>query len=89
MLLEQLEGECTPQVQFEVTDVVTVATEAFRFAEPFIGGEMIAKAGTLLACDGDREITTPYDDCMLVMPTKRLWPGLTAVRLARRIGTTI
>lgn len=87
VLLEQLEGECTPQVQFEVTDVVTVATEAFRFAEPFIGGEVIAKAGTLLARDGDHEISTPYDDCMLVMPTKRLWPGLTAVRLARRIST--
>jgi len=43
-------------------------------------------AGTLLGHDGERPVVTPHDDCMLVMPSKRLWTGQTAVRLARRVG---
>lgn len=37
-----------------------------------------------IATDGAREITTPYDDCVLVMPARRLARGQTAVRLGRR-----
>ncbi|MEZ5649606.1 MAG: hypothetical protein R3E87_03560 [Burkholderiaceae bacterium] len=65
---------------------VTIAGEALRFALPFTGGEVIERAGTLLGHDDDRPVLTPYDDCMLVMPSKRLTRGLTAVRLARRVG---
>ncbi|MEZ5741913.1 MAG: hypothetical protein R3E68_22385 [Burkholderiaceae bacterium] len=71
---------------FEVTDVVTIQAELFRFASPFTGGEILPKAGTTLGWDGDREVRTPYDDRMLVMPSKRLYRGQTAVRLARRVG---
>jgi hypothetical protein len=49
----------------------------------FRGLEVIAKAGTLLAEDGERPVRTPYDDCVLVMPSRRLVTGLTAVRLGR------
>jgi len=56
-----------------------------RHARPFRGGETLRTAGTLLGHDGERPVMTPYD-CMLVMPSKRLWPGRTAVRLARRVG---
>ena len=28
----------------------------------------------------------PYDDCVLVMPSRRLGPGLTAVRLGRFVA---
>ena len=76
-------AEPEPQVFFEVTEPVTIR-ESFTFASPFTGGEIIPKAGTVLGHDGDRAIVTPYDDCMLVMPSKRLWAGQTAVRLARR-----
>ena len=40
-------------------------------------------AGTVIAYDGTRPIRTPYDDCVLIMPSRRLAPGLTAVRLGR------
>lgn len=73
------------QVFFDVTEAVTIEHD-FTFAQPFMGGEIIETAGTLLGHDGGREIVTPYDECMLVMPSKRLWPGQTAVRLARRVG---
>ncbi len=78
-------AEPEPQVFFEVTEPVTIET-GFTFSQAFTGGEIIAKAGTLLGHDGDRTVVTPYDDCMLVMPSKRLWPGQTAVRLARRVS---
>ena len=80
-------AEPEPQVFFDVTEAVTIE-HGFTFAQAFTGGEIIEKAGTLLGHDGDRAVTTPYDECMLVMPSKRLWPGQTAVRLARRVGDT-
>jgi len=43
-------------------------------------------AGTLLGADGGREIRTPYPDCVLIMPSRRLIPGQTAVRLGRYTG---
>jgi hypothetical protein len=39
----------------------------------------------VIATDAGREIATPYDDCVLVMPSLRqLRPGVTTVRLGRR-----
>ena len=74
----------TAQQMFTVREVVTIATDRFSFAEAFTGGEIIPEAGTLVGIDGDTEIRTPVDDVMLVMPSKRLWKGQTAVRLAVR-----
>jgi len=37
----------------------------------------------VIAQDGAREIRTPHDDCLLVMPTPIAPRGHTAVRLAR------
>lgn len=70
----------------EVTEAVTINTEDFRFEQVFTGLETIAKAGTVIAHDGDLAIRTPYDNCVLIMPTKRLKPGQTAVRLGRYIA---
>jgi predicted deacylase len=70
-------------VLVEVTDAVTIATDRFRFLHAFRGMDTVARAGTLIACDGDRDILTPYDDCVLVMPSPSLRPGQTAVRLGR------
>ena len=70
----------------EVTTVVTAATAGFAFTQPFHGGEIVPARGTLLATDGDVEIRTPYDDCLLVMPSLRPSRGHTAVRLARVVG---
>ena len=46
---------------------------------------MIEKAGTVLAYDGDEPVVTPYDNCVLIMPSKRLGPGGSAVRLGHFI----
>lgn len=72
------------QKTYTVKNVVTIETDGFAFAEAYTGGEVIPAAGTVIAQDGDRPVTTPEDEMMLVMPSKRLWPGQTAVRLATR-----
>jgi succinylglutamate desuccinylase len=66
----------------EVTQLVTAKTNRFVFTENFRGGDMIAARGTLIGHDGDEEIRTPHDDCLLVMPSLRPSRGHTAVRLA-------
>lgn len=73
----------TGPVLVEVTDTITAASDAFRFRAAFVGMERIPRAGTVIADDGTREIRTPYDDCVLVMPAHRARRGLTAVRLGR------
>jgi predicted deacylase len=75
-----------PQRVVSVTDAVTIASERFEFAEDYRGLEVIARAGTVIARDGGREIRTPYDDCVLIMPSRRLLRGQTAVRLGRFSG---
>ena len=74
-----------PQRFIEVTKAVTIETDRFTFAEPYRGLEVIEQAGTRIASDGDRPILTPYPNCVMIMPSKRLWPGQTAVRLGRLI----
>ncbi len=66
-----------------VTCTVTAATRSFGFLRHFRGGEVIPRANTLIAMDGEAEIRTPHDDCLLVMPTPMVPRGHTAVRLAR------
>ena len=67
----------------EVTSVVTIGTDEFGFVVPVEGLSVVPKAGTLLARDGGADVTTPYDDCVLIMPTRRPKKGETAVRLGR------
>ena len=78
-------GQAPPASQrfIEVTDVVTIETDAFAFAQPWSGLEVIPAAGTLIARDGGREVRTPYPNCVSVMPARRLARGLTAIRLGR------
>lgn len=70
----------------EVTQPVTIKSDRFRFAADYRGLEVIAKAGTILGHDGDEPVRTPHDDCVLIMPSRRLNRGATAVRLGRFIG---
>ncbi|GAB6966082.1 M14 family metallopeptidase [Komagataeibacter kakiaceti JCM 25156] len=72
-----------PRRHMVVTDVITARTGTFRFVTPFRGGVVLPTGGTLVAHDGDDEIRTPYDHCMLVMPNLRPARGHTAVRFAR------
>jgi predicted deacylase len=70
----------------EVTTVVTANTAGFAFVQPFRGGDVIAARNTLIAVDGEEEVRTPHDDCLLIMPSLRPSRGHTAVRLARMVG---
>ena len=78
-------AEQPPQRTIAISDVVTIETDAFAFAGPVAGMMTVGTSGTLLACDGEREIRTPYDDCVLIMPTRRPRKGETAVRLGRYV----
>jgi predicted deacylase len=66
-----------------VTRTVTAATTGFTFLRDFRGGEVVARRNTLIALDGEAEVRTPHDDCLLVMPSPQAMRGHTAVRLAR------
>ena len=67
-----------------VTEPVVAKSMAFRFAKPWKGLEVIPKAGSVVATDGDKTWRTPYDNCVLVMPSLvHLKPGTTMVRLGR------
>jgi hypothetical protein len=39
----------------------------------------------VIAYDGDKPVVTPYDGCVLIMPSRRLNPGASAVRLGRYV----
>ncbi|HTW53352.1 MAG TPA: succinylglutamate desuccinylase/aspartoacylase family protein [Stellaceae bacterium] len=73
------------QKVIEVTQAVTITGNRFEFVEPYIGLEVIPKKGSLIGRDGDQEVRTPYDDCVLIMPSRRLIRGQTAVRLGRYV----
>ena len=67
-----------------VTEAVVARSKDFHFLMPTHGLQVLEKAGTPLAQDGDHVWLTPYDHCVLVMPgTKNLKSGGTAVRLGR------
>jgi predicted deacylase len=72
-----------PQKVIEVTEAVTIRSESFRFDADYKGLEVIPRRGTEIARDGDKPVLTPYDECVLIMPSRRLTKGQTAVRLGR------
>lgn len=70
----------------EVTHAITAleGEGPTGFAERWHTGQCIARAGTLLGHNAGQPFRTPYDDCTLIMPTRRpARPGTTLVRLAR------
>lgn len=73
-----------PPTPVRVTDRVVAQSMDFAFTQAFTGSEVIANAGTVIAVDAGRPIVTPYENCMLVMPSVRqLRPGVTTVRLGK------
>jgi predicted deacylase len=80
-----LQDDCERQWVLEVTGMVVARGAGFRFTEPFQGLERIDKAGTVIGWNESEPVLTPYDDCVLVMPSVRqAKPGVTVVRFARR-----
>ena len=79
------QADAPQQWALEVTGPVVARSEKFRFTEPFTGLECISKAGTVIGDNDGEPVTTPYDDCVLVMPSVRqARAGVTVVRFARR-----
>ena len=73
------------QWALQVTGPVVAKNERFTFTEAFTGLEMIARAGTVIGDNDGEPVTTPYDDCVLVMPsTRQARAGVSVVRFARR-----
>jgi predicted deacylase len=74
-----------PTMLIQVTEAVTITGEEFKFADNYVGMEVIEQAGSIIGWDGTREVLTPYDNCVLIMPSKRLYRGQTAVRLGKPV----
>lgn len=71
----------------KVTHAVVARSMQFEFVQPYTGNEVIKIAGTVIARDEGQTITTPYDNCVLVMPSiRQLRPGVTTVRLGQRVA---
>ena len=70
----------------EVSGPVTIASDRFRFVEDYEGMEVIPDEGTVIGWDAERAIRTPYPDCVLIMPSRRLRRGESAVRFGRYVG---
>ncbi|VXC96598.1 Succinylglutamate desuccinylase / aspartoacylase family protein [Burkholderia sp. 8Y] len=67
-----------------VTEPVVAKSMDFRFADAYSGLEVFAEAGSVIGWNDGEPVTTPYADCMLVMPSLRqLRPGVTVVRLGK------
>ena len=73
------------QWALEVTGPVVARSAGFRFNQPFQGLECIARAGTVIGDNDGEPVATPYDNCVLVMPSVRqARAGVTVVRYARQ-----
>ena len=88
-LAQQLPGwrqpDAAQQWALEVTGPVVATSSAFRFVAPYTGLEVFEKAGTVIGDNDGVPVVTPYDDCVLVMPSVRqARAGVTVVRFARR-----
>lgn len=69
-----------------VTEAITARSTQFQFLVPVVAMDVIAKAGTPIAQDGDHTWVTPYDNAVMVMPgLAHVKPGNTMVRLGRYV----
>lgn len=70
-----------------VTHAIAAESADFRFEQPWKGLEKLPKAGTIIGWSEGKPVTTPYDDCVLIMPsTANVRAGVTVVRLAQPIA---
>ncbi|MEM5405553.1 succinylglutamate desuccinylase/aspartoacylase domain-containing protein [Paraburkholderia unamae] len=67
-----------------VAEPVVAKSMDFRFAGDYTGLEVFPKAGAVIGWSEGAPVVTPYDDCILVMPSLRqLRPGVTVVRFGK------
>ncbi|AEF54537.1 M14 family metallopeptidase [Marinomonas posidonica] len=66
----------------QVTEPVVATSMDFHFTDHYQGLEVFQKANSVIAYQDGQQVTTPYENCVLVMPSVRqLRPGVTVVRL--------
>ncbi len=83
--MQACKPEPNPQV-FSVTGAVVAISKDVTFTQPWQGMECIEKAGTVIGHNDGAPITTPHDNCFLVMPSLRqLIPGVSVMRFARQV----
>ena len=71
----------------EVTEAVVARSEGFRFSQAWSGLTCIETAGTVIGDNDGEPVRTPYDRCVLVMPSVRqARAGVTVVRFARLLS---
>ena len=78
-LSETIENSKIPSLK--VGKIITIKTDKFRFKKDWQGFDCLKK-GQIIGYDGEEVIEAPYDQTYLIMPSKRLFIGKTAVRLA-------
>jgi succinylglutamate desuccinylase/aspartoacylase family protein len=72
------------QQVLEVTHAIAAESMDVEFLRELRGLDVIDRAGTAIARDGKHQITTPYNNCVIIMPgLRQLRPGVTVMRLAR------
>jgi len=70
---------------YKVGKIITIKSENFKFDQDWQGFETLKK-GALIGKDDNEEVYAPYEETILIMPSKRLFPGKTAVRLAYKLS---
>ncbi len=70
---------------YKVGEIITIKSENFKFDQDWQGFETLKK-GVLIGKDDDEEVYAPFEETILIMPSKRLFPGKTAVRLAYKLS---
>ncbi len=90
MISEEIAKEFGPspdefpeQTFVEVSGPYTVQSDDFTYAHIYEGMEIIEKQGTVIGNDGGQPVTTPYDNCVMVMPSLNIKRGESAVRYGR------
>lgn len=78
-------ADAAQQWALHVTGPVVAKSERFFFTRHVEGLDLIPHAGTVIGNNDGEPVVTPYDDCVLVMPsTRQARAGVTVVRFARR-----
>ena len=76
-------ADLTNQQYIKVSGPHTIESDVFTWADDYTGMELIEKAGTVIGRDGNRDVVTPYDNCVLIMPNKLKTKGHSAVRFGQ------
>jgi len=67
-----------------VTDALIASSADYRFRAGTQGLDVIARRGDVIAHDDGVPVLSPYDNCVLIMPTLvHVKPGLTVVRIGQ------